>query len=85
MKSWLKGGLIGLILGIIFSLYMSSLSFCVGLNSDGTSNCPTRFDLFLDNLTAFFPSIVITLISLFIIGAIIGWIIGIIKKNKNDK
>lgn len=85
MKLWLKGGLIGLLLAILLSIYILTATYCIGLNSDGTSNCPTKFNLFLDNLTTLYPWIILTLILFFVIGAFIGWIIEIIKKNRNNK
>ena len=72
MKPWLKGGLIGLISGIILSaIYFFSVSSCWGLH-----NCPSEATCgnswLCDRMT-----VVITLL-----GTITGFVIGIIKSKK---
>ena len=83
-RYWLRGGMVGLVLGVILDLWLLTQGACVGLNADGTSICPTKLsDIFLIDLKmtpVYFHFIVV--ITLFLVGIIIGWLYGKIK-NRN--
>ncbi len=64
MKSWLKGGLWGLLVHVVLQIY--------GYFSSSPEGRLLAFELVL----------VFTLIPLFVLGALIGWIIGRIKHKK---
>ena len=85
LPSWVKGGILGLILAVIFSLYAFFSFQCVGLSEDGTSSCPTGLDLYLWSLKESYLPILITLVSLFLIGSLIGLVFGKIKSRKMKK
>ena len=82
---WLKGGIIGGIMGIILLFYFLLQSKCFGLNADGTSTCPKGFDIFLKNLELFNFSIFLIIIAFFLIGALIGWIYSKYKLKNRKK
>ncbi len=84
--TWAKGSGVGLILAIIFSFYILMQGVqCVGLNSDGTSSCPTGFEAFKFGLEATHPFLLFSIVSLIILGAFVGWIVGKIKSGKIKK
>jgi cell division protein FtsX len=73
MKSWIKGGLIGTILGGISIIVLNPLYECAyepWLCPKNLLNIPSQL-------------IVLILLTTIIIGALIGWIVGKIK-NKNE-
>lgn len=94
MRTWLKGGLIGL--GIIVSIFL--IDILLGLPSpfsgEGSmfifflSSLPflVVFDFFDKNpyswLFAFTIYTTVTFLAYFLVGAIIGWIVGKIKSSK---
>ena len=82
---WLKGGVIGLILGIILSGYFLLQSSCIGLSEDGTSSCPKGLDIFLKNLELFYFQNILVIIAFFLIGALIGWIYSKYKLKNRKK
>jgi len=72
MKNWMRGGIIGFIIGLVFIFYyIIRLKVQTGHNlcSFGTNAC--GFSIFI---------IVYQIAIWFIAGAIIGWIIGLILK-----
>jgi ABC-type nitrate/sulfonate/bicarbonate transport system permease component len=85
MKAWLKGGLIGaiifLVLIISWWIYISILMNCLldpsQLVNVGGADCDTREDI-IPTLIVFGIPIIFG----FLIGALIGWIIGKIKSKK---
>ena len=71
LPSWLKGGVIGGIVGLILSIITFSY---------------TGIDIQKDNLLSLFiQNLLIYLVITFIIGAIIGWIVGKFKKQKSNR
>lgn len=75
MKSWIKEGIIGFVVGLILHLYFQIIPFFVdSLKDTACINCfysPDRLIIFL--------------VGGFIIGALIGWIVGKIKDRNNSK
>ena len=68
---WLRGGVIGGIVGLILSIITFSY---------------TGIDIQKDNLLSLFiQNLLIYLVITFIIGAIIGWIVGKFKKQKSNR
>lgn len=83
-KYWLRGGIIGIAIGVFFSIYQSTRNWCVGsyLNLDGTmgSVCPPVN--ILDNMIMLAIPELLTILVLFIVGSIAGWIYGKIKTRR---
>lgn len=79
MKAWLKGGLIGLLIGIIGSLSYIWANLPAITGKPGNSFFSfIKFistSLFVWGITLFY-----VLVPAFIIGALIGWLIGRFKK-----
>jgi uncharacterized membrane protein YeaQ/YmgE (transglycosylase-associated protein family) len=96
LPNWLKGGIIGLVIGAILSLievlcYSTCDSFgCVVCGFPTIIGAVLSYPLswfgqFSDNLLFFFVFPVFNIIGLIIICALIGWIMGKIKsKNQNE-
>lgn len=80
-KYWLRGGIVGSVIGIIFSVYQASRNWCLGsyMNLDGTigSSCPPVN--ILDNMRMLILPELATIIALLILGSVAGWIYGKIK------
>jgi len=85
---WLKGGIIGLVISLLITLSTMFMPvYCIGLSQDGTGCVsPTGIDAWKYNFNSLFDDtfgiIILFIVSLFIIGAIIGWIYGKIKQRK---
>ncbi len=90
MKTWIKGGLIGIGIEIVL-LLIFSLRYCDNTEIVGGGKCSWGFnnlinfiiDILSFDITELFIAIFILVIG-FIIGALVGWIYGKIKdKNKS--
>lgn len=80
---WLRGGIIGIVIGVILSIYQSNQNWCIGsyMNPDRSigSVCPPVS--ILTNMKILIVPELIAIVVLFIIGCATGWIIGkIIRK-----
>ena len=86
MKTYVKGGLIAFVIGILLVILASLFigGKCIGLSQDGTScSSPQGFDAFVINLNTLLDNlgkvIFYFILPLIILGALIGWIIGKVK------
>jgi len=85
MKTYVKGGLIAFVIGVLLLLLASFTGGkCVGLSQYGVGCSDLKgFDFFVINLTFFgdnFGKVLIYfIIPLIILGALIGWIYGKVK------
>ncbi len=76
MKTWLKGGLIGV--GIYVLMFVIALLFCS--SGIGSTKASGLFCVFLLFAASRNPFLIIRMVVIyFFIGALIGWIIGKIK------
>ncbi len=80
-KYWLRGGIVGSVIGIIFSVYQASRNWCLGsyMKPDGTigSSCPPVN--ILDNMMMLIFPELMTIVGLLILGSFAGWVYGKIK------
>ena len=89
MNSWVKGGLIGFVIGVLL-LVIGSFFIpvrCIGLSQDGTGcSAPEGFDAFLVNFNSLSDNIgkviIYFIIPIIVLGALIGFIIGKYKVKK---
>ena len=85
-RYWLRGGIIGLIIGVVVDLWFASSMRCISsyLNADGTmgSMCPGKLDLFLTSLKVDTIYYILTLFVIILVGLLLGWLYGKIK-NRN--
>lgn len=84
-KYWLRGGVVGLVISILF-LFVLSLwpGGCIGLSEDGRACVPLKgMDLFLDNINLLIEHIGYVILYLAIpcilVGILFGWLYGKIK------
>ena len=87
MNSWVKGGLIGFVIGVLL-LVIGSFFIpvrCIGLSQDGTGcSAPEGFDAFVINLTTLIDNLGMAILYFIIPGGIIGGLIGfVIRKIKS--
>jgi p-aminobenzoyl-glutamate transporter AbgT len=73
MKAWVNGGLIGALFGIILFFYIRSKSFFIICKFG-----PCQLDPILQAV-----DLLVLIIFFFVIGSILGWIVGKIKAKKN--
>jgi hypothetical protein len=81
---WVRGGVIGVLVYFILALLVVTYIFSVATSSDDGLALIVIFlpGLWLTQKSIF--ALLINLLSFFIIGAIIGWIIGKIKERKEN-
>mgnify|MGYP001560911697 FL=1 len=87
---WLKGGIIGLVIAILFiilSLFIPTK--CIGLTEDGQACTPPKgiesITFNLNSLLYALDKILLLILLLIVIGSIIGFIYGKIKSRKKSK
>jgi len=88
-KFTITGGALGVIIGIIHSIYYASKSSCIGsyleyVDPNGNpvlgNVCPKVS--IIDNLRTYIIPDTVVIIALLLIGVLIGWIIGKIKNRQ---
>tara|TARA_Y100000310_G_scaffold275128_1_gene291539 strand:- start:5413 stop:5655 length:243 start_codon:yes stop_codon:yes gene_type:complete len=80
MKAWIKGGLIGAVIGVLYLILSNlfGLNFCMF----SKEKCGLEGAVFLFSLIYNWYEYLFILIIFLLIGAIIGWIVGKIKSRK---
>jgi len=82
--AWLKGGIIGGVIGVVSIILFLLVPTSLGLASFAQGIGALIRSLF-GPVNGIWASIIINLIGYFIIGAIIGWIVGKIKSKKQEQ
>ena len=82
-RYWFRGGIVGVMLAIIISIYFATQNGCIGsyVNLDGAMGtiCP-KVNVIANLTWSIIPELG-TIIILFLIGAFVGWIYGKIRKS----
>lgn len=80
MKSWLKGGLIGLFLFVLYFIGVI-LFFCSGGPFGGGECTISKFIKIIPDIIIN-TGVIFVLVVLFLLGVLIGWIVGKTKSKK---